>query len=60
MRKPARRARHLPPTPNNEAFRLLGAHPSLIEPVEQVFGEKLYMHPFKIDAKAAFEGDVSQ
>ena len=23
----------------NEAFRLLGAHPRLIEPVEQVFGE---------------------
>ena len=28
----------------NEAFRLLGTHPRLIEPVEQVFGEQLYMH----------------
>jgi ectoine hydroxylase len=44
----------------NEAFRLLGHHPRLIRPVEQVFGEKLYMHQFKINAKAAFEGDVWQ
>ena len=44
----------------NEAFRLLGNHPRLIEPVEQVFGEKLYMHQYKINAKAAFEGDVWQ
>src|SRR5262247_3906716 len=40
----------------NEAFRLLGHHPRLIGPVEQVFGEKLYMHQYKINAKAAFEG----
>jgi ectoine hydroxylase len=44
----------------NEAFRLLGAHPRLIEPVEQLFDEKLYMHQFKINAKAAFEGEVWQ
>ena len=44
----------------NEAFRLLGSHPRLIRPVEQVFGEKLYMHQYKINAKAAFEGDVWQ
>ena len=44
----------------NEAFRLLGNHPRLIEPVEQVFGEKLYMHQYKINAKAAFDGDVWQ
>ena len=37
----------------NEAFRLLGSHPRLIRPVEQVFGEKLYMHQYKINAKAA-------
>src|ERR1700752_4924209 len=35
-------------------------HPRLIRPVEQVFGEKLYMHQYKINAKAAFEGDVWQ
>jgi len=44
----------------NEAFRLLGAHPRLIRPVEQIFGEKLYMHQFKVNAKAAFEGEVWQ
>jgi ectoine hydroxylase len=44
----------------NEAFRLLGADPRLIEPVEQVFGEQLYMHQFKINAKAAFDGEVWQ
>lgn len=44
----------------NEAFRLLGAHPRLIEPVEQLLGEKLYMHQFKINAKAAFDGEVWQ
>src|SRR4051812_5516657 len=27
----------------NEGFRLLGNHPRLIEPVEQLFGEQLYM-----------------
>ncbi|HEX2256867.1 MAG TPA: phytanoyl-CoA dioxygenase family protein [Afifellaceae bacterium] len=44
----------------NEAFRLLGSHPRLIEPVEQLFGEKVYMHQYKINAKAAFEGEVWQ
>jgi len=44
----------------NEGFRLLGAHSRLIEPVEQLFGEPLYMHQFKVNAKAAFEGDVWQ
>src|SRR5690349_10118474 len=44
----------------NEAFRLLGAHPRLVEPIEQLFGEQLYMHQFKINAKAAFTGDVWQ
>lgn len=44
----------------NEAFRLLGAHPRLIGPVEQLFGEKLYMHQFKVNAKAAFNGEVWQ
>jgi ectoine hydroxylase len=44
----------------NEAFRLLGTHPRLVEPLEQIFGEKVYTHQFKINAKAAFEGDVWQ
>ena len=44
----------------NEAFRILGAHPRLIEPVEQFFGEKLYIHQYKINAKSAFDGEVWQ
>lgn len=44
----------------NEAFGLVGRDPRLIEPVEQLFGEKLYMHQYKVNAKAAFTGDVWQ
>ena len=44
----------------NEAFGLLGAHPRLIEPVQQLFGEPVYMHQFKINAKSAFNGEVWQ
>jgi ectoine hydroxylase len=44
----------------NEAFRLLGAHPRMIDPIEQIFGEKVYMHQYKINAKSAFTGDVWQ
>jgi ectoine hydroxylase len=44
----------------NEAFRLLSAHPRMIKPVEQIFGEPVYMHQFKINAKSAFTGEVWQ
>ena len=44
----------------NEAFGILGRHPRMIEPIEQVFGEKVYMHQYKINAKAKFSGDVWQ
>jgi ectoine hydroxylase len=44
----------------NEAFRLMAHHPRLIEPLQQLFGEGVYVHQFKINAKAAFEGDVWQ
>ncbi|MEQ9124252.1 MAG: phytanoyl-CoA dioxygenase family protein, partial [Alphaproteobacteria bacterium] len=44
----------------NDAYRRLGAHPRLIGPVTQLLGEPVYMHQFKINAKAAFEGDVWQ
>lgn len=44
----------------NEAFAILGRHPRMINPVEQVFGEKVYMHQYKINAKAKFDGDVWQ
>lgn len=44
----------------NEAFRRLGAHPRLVGPVSQLFGEPVYMHQFKINAKAPFDGEVWQ
>jgi ectoine hydroxylase len=44
----------------NEAFRILSRHPRLVEPLRQLFGEEVYVHQFKINAKAAFEGDVWQ
>jgi ectoine hydroxylase len=44
----------------NEVFRLLAHHPRLVTPLEQIFGESLYVHQFKLNAKAAFEGEVWQ
>jgi ectoine hydroxylase len=44
----------------SEAFRILSRHPRLVEPLQQLFGEPVYVHQFKINAKAAFEGDVWQ
>ena len=42
----------------NEAFSRLGCHPRLIEPVVQILGEAVYMHQYKVNAKAAFDGEV--
>ena len=42
----------------NEAFKRLGAHPRLLNPVKQILGGDVYMHQFKVNAKAAFDGDV--
>jgi len=44
----------------NEAFRRLGAHPRLIEPVMQILNGPVYMHQYKVNAKAAFDGAVWQ
>ena len=44
----------------NEAHGLLARHPRMIKPVEQLFGEQVYMHQYKINAKASFTGDVWQ
>jgi len=41
-------------------FARLARHPRMVNPIEQIFGEKLYMHQFKINGKAAFDGDVWQ
>ena len=44
----------------SEPFRRLGAHPRLIGPVMQILGEEVYMHQYKVNAKAAFDGAVWQ
>jgi ectoine hydroxylase len=44
----------------SEVFHLLACHPRLVEPLQQYFGEDVYVHQFKLNAKAAFEGDVWQ
>ncbi len=44
----------------NETFRRLGAHPRLLEPVMQLLDGPVYMHQYKVNAKAAFDGDVWQ
>jgi ectoine hydroxylase len=41
-------------------FARLARHPRMVEPVKQLFGEGVYMHQFKINGKAAFDGDVWQ
>jgi ectoine hydroxylase len=41
-------------------FARLARHPRMVRPVQDLFGEKLYMHQFKINGKMAFEGDVWQ
>jgi len=44
----------------HEAFRRLGRHPRLITPVMQLLDGPVYMHQFKVNAKAAFNGEVWQ
>ena len=44
----------------HETFRRLGRHPRLLGPVMQILGGPVYMHQFKVNAKAAFNGEVWQ
>ena len=44
----------------SEPFAKLARHPRMVEPVQELLGEELYMHQFKINGKMAFEGDVWQ
>ena len=44
----------------NKVFEVMSRHPRLVEPLMQLFGEPVYVHQFKLNAKAAFEGDVWQ
>src|SRR5438045_1234489 len=41
-------------------FAKLARHPRMVEPIKQIYGEDVYMHQFKINGKAAFDGDVWQ
>ena len=38
----------------SKEFGTLARHPRMVEPVEALLGEKLYMHQFKINGKMAF------
>ncbi len=44
----------------NQIFQRLARHPKLVKPVMQVLGSQAYVYQFKINAKAAFSGDVWQ
>ncbi len=44
----------------SDPFRRLGRHPRLIEPVQKILDGPVYLHQFKVNAKAAFNGDVWQ
>lgn len=44
----------------NEVFRCLTRHPRLVEPAKQILEGEVYVYQFKINAKAAFGGDVWQ
>lgn len=44
----------------SEPFRRLGLHPRLVEPVMQLLDGPVYLHQYKVNAKAAFDGEVWQ
>ncbi|MGZ3342783.1 MAG: phytanoyl-CoA dioxygenase family protein, partial [Reyranella sp.] len=41
-------------------FEALVHHPRFVEPAEQILRDRTYIHQFKINGKAAFDGDVWQ
>ncbi|MEH2447424.1 MAG: phytanoyl-CoA dioxygenase family protein [Nostoc sp.] len=42
----------------NEVFQRLSRNPRLVEPPMQLLGSKVYIYQFKINAKAAFRGNI--
>ena len=44
----------------NEVYYRLTRHPRIVEPAVQMLGSEVYVYQFKINAKAAFEGDIWQ
>jgi hypothetical protein len=54
------RAPHLPAIAYNEACRILASDPRLVDPLSSYSARPVYIHQFKINAKAAFTGEVWQ
>ena len=44
----------------NDVYADFVRHPKVLEPAEQLLGGEVYVHQFKLNAKAAFKGDVWQ
>ena len=44
----------------SDIYWRLSRHPRLVEPAMQLLGGPVYIHQFKVNAKAAFDGDVWQ
>ena len=44
----------------NDIYAEFVRHPNVLEPAEQLLDGKVYVHQFKLNAKAAFTGDVWQ
>ncbi|MBG1266527.1 phytanoyl-CoA dioxygenase family protein [Nostoc sp. WHI] len=42
----------------SEIFQRLILHPSLLEPAKQILASEVYVYQFKVNFKAAFEGDL--
>jgi ectoine hydroxylase len=42
----------------NEVFRRLSRHPRIVRPAMQILDGEVYVYQFKVNAKAAFDGDV--
>src|SRR5215216_2644984 len=45
---------------SNEVFKCLTRHPRLVNLAMQLLGSEVYVYQFKVNAKAAFDGDVWQ
>jgi ectoine hydroxylase len=44
----------------NDVYRRFVSHPRILEPARQLLGGDVYIHQFKLNGKAAFDGDVWQ
>lgn len=46
------------PHTTSPVFARVARHPKIVYPATEIIGSKIYIHQFKINAKAAFGGDV--